>query len=560
MIVKLCLLGLATALLSFSYAPYPPFYLGWIGLAPWLIVVGVSRSSWAAFGWGWLGAVLFFTVNLSWIVRATVPGAIALVIYLSLFWGLAAAAIRMSGLLRPAGSSARPPMLRAVGAVLLVPAIWVAAEWLRATLFTGFPWLPLGQSQSPFTLMCQVADFAGTHGVTYWLVAMNVTLAWAVLNRRHAASLLPAGATLAVLLAGVAGYGAFRLNQDTLYPGPRILVVQPNDQHERGGAKTVTQEQQIAFHFGTTERALSRLPEGESVDLIVWSETVMPPLNPEVRHELREDAAGAFLSQIHEQIGSLALRYNAGIVTGAYYVGGWQPVDGKRTGTDIRNAVYVYRRDGSADPSRYDKIHLVPFGEFLPFEHSFPSLHRVFRYFAAYSVEYSIGGASPDALTVFELEPPGDGLWNEPVRFVTPICYEDVEAPLIARMFRPGGDGQKRADLILNVTNDGWFLGNQQAQHLQFAIFRSIENRVPTARADNTGISGFIDSSGRTYADSLLPVRTEGTLINRVMLDRRVAFYSRFGNVFAHACALLSSVLILMATLATARGRRATRN
>jgi apolipoprotein N-acyltransferase len=115
-------------------------------------------------------------------------------------------------------------------------------------------------------------------------------------------------------------------------------------------------------------------------------------------------------------------------------------------------------------------------------------------------------------------------------------------------MFRPTREtnGRKRADVIVNITNDGWFLGNQQAQHLQGAVFRSIENRVPTARAANTGISGFVDSCGRVSRDSTISVRSEGTLVRRVMMDRRVAPYTRAGDAFAWACVAVTGVLVLV--------------
>ncbi len=106
-------------------------------------------------------------------------------------------------------------------------------------------------------------------------------------------------------------------------------------------------------------------------------------------------------------------------------------------------------------------------------------------------------------------------------------------------MIRPApGTGQKRADFLVNITNDGWFLANENADHLQAAIFRSIENRVPTARSVNTGISGFIDSVGRT--SHLLPVRTEGNSVGELMLDRRLSVYTQVGDIFADACLLLS--------------------
>src|SRR3712207_2006556 len=126
-------------------------------------------------------------------------------------------------------------------------------------------------------------------------------------------------------------------------------------------------------------------------------------------------------------------------------------------------------------------------------------------------------------------------------------------------MFRGGAargslpDGRKRADLIVNITNDGWFLRPQLSQHLQIATFRSIENRAPTARAVNTGISGFIDSLGRTQNDLLLPAHTPrpnskdpATLAHQVMLDARTTFFTRWGNLIGPACGAVAGLLAVV--------------
>src|SRR5699024_751841 len=133
-----------------------------------------------------------------------------------------------------------------------------------------------------------------------------------------------------------------------------------------------------------------------------------------------------------------------------------------------------------------------------------------------------------DALTVFPLQSAAGES-----RFVAPICFDDIDSALIRKMFRgppagasDGGGSGKRADFIDNLTNDGWFRWSEQPQHLQHALFRSIENRAPTARAVNTGVSGFIDSCGRV--GKTVPVGTIGTATQQLVLDRRVTFYTRF--------------------------------
>jgi apolipoprotein N-acyltransferase len=130
-------------------------------------------------------------------------------------------------------------------------------------------------------------------------------------------------------------------------------------------------------------------------------------------------------------------------------------------------------------------------------------------------------------------------------RFVTPICFEDIDPAMVAKMFRaspvPGDPLGKRVDFIVNITNDGWFKANENPQHLQAAIFRSIENRAPTARSVNTGISGFIDSTGHT--SNLVPQGTEGTSIAMLMLDSRNAPFTSIGDLFADLCGAAAGLM-----------------
>jgi apolipoprotein N-acyltransferase len=182
-----------------------------------------------------------------------------------------------------------------------------------------------------------------------------------------------------------------------------------------------------------------------------------------------------------------------------------------------------------------------PFGESVPFAQSFPWLHGILLDLGPkYYAEYQLVSGDPDALTVFSLSDEGRS-W----RFCTPICFEDVDSRLCARMVRGAAGGAKRVDFLVNLTNDGWFRTNQRAQHLQAAIFRSIENRVPMARAVNTGISGFIDSVGRTT--NLLPADTIGTSVARLMLDSRQTFYTRWGDAFAWLCVITTAAITLSA-------------
>ncbi len=157
--------------------------------------------------------------------------------------------------------------------------------------------------------------------------------------------------------------------------------------------------------------------------------------------------------------------------------------------------------------------------------------------FSPYDFDYTLSPGPSDAPTVFTIRTARS---HEAVRLVTPICFEDIDASLCAKMLR--GNGAKRADALVNLTNDGWFRGGENAQHLQAAVFRSIENRVPMARCVNTGISAFIDSTGRVTQK--IDARTEGTAIATLWLDSRYTLYTRFGDWFAWLCVLVTAVLV----------------
>ena len=344
------------------------------------------------------------------------------------------------------------------------------------------------------------------------------------------------------MLILVLGYGIFRMSQKTTHPGPTVLVVQPNYPQSNSGEKGAEQSEIVDFHLNQTKKALVEHP---NVNLVVWSETMMPPLNLEAR-QFTATLASKFwaeqsqlMSQTDARIAQLAREYHTSVLAGGLYQGDWtlKRMEGGQYAVpqNRRNAAYEYTPQGQMN-LRYDKIHLVPFGEYLPFKETIPFLYKLLLSMSPYPEEYTLTAGSPDALTVFPLPPS----W----RFVTAICFEDMDGDLIRRMFKTGADGRKRADFIVNITNDGWFKYNEMPQHLQFAVFRSIENRVPTARSVNTGISGFIDSVGHT--SGLTPANQIGTSVQTLALDDRITVYTRIGDVFAYICVAATGLLILI--------------
>jgi apolipoprotein N-acyltransferase len=279
---------------------------------------------------------------------------------------------------------------------------------------------------------------------------------------------------------------------------------------------------------------------------------MMPQLNEEFRSlwhgvpvkdakgTVTDEDRGASLDKIVLRIETLCKQYRLNVVTGGLYFAHLN----EKTGyfEDRRNTAFFFRTGGTMDFAHYDKIHLVPFGEFVPFKDwwGLAWLHNLFMKLSPYDFDYTLTAGSERDPTIFRLNVAG----TPGARVVTPICFEDIDSRLCARLIR-GGPESKRADVIVNLTNDGWFKANENAQHMQAAVFRSIENRVPMARSVNTGVSGFITSYGEVT--QTVRVRTEGYAIDRVFLDPRYTLYTRVGDLFAWVCTLITGLLVVPA-------------
>jgi apolipoprotein N-acyltransferase len=545
---------LTVAALTLAFAPIKQFYLAWIGLVPFFLAVRSLRTPAAAFFWGWAGGIAFFLANTWWIQNVTFGGAAALIIYLGLFWAAAAVLIRGCALLGRFDRVTRlalPPR-RPLRCALLLAALWCGLEWLRSNDSPfgahGFPLLLLGHSQTPILFACQIADIAGAYGVSFWVVLMNAVAAMLWIDRANPWRLRYAYIGLAISIAAVSAYGLFRMHQQSTHAGPTVLVVQSNFPQSNTGEKGASADELIDFHVHTTESALAACEQRKQhVDLVVWSETMMPPLNAATRTYWRGTDYGKFVEQTSQRISILADGYRTSFLIGSTFQADWQwvaPPGGEASPQplDRRNSAYFFGPTGLLSPERYDKIQLLPFGEFIPYRESLPWLYRMLVNLGPPNMKsYELNAGAPDALTVFHLDRVSlpDPATSEPLvateawRFVVPICFEDIVAPLVHKLLW-GADG-KRADFIVNITNDGWFRGSERYLHLQAAIFRCIENRVPAARSVNTGVSGLIDSAGRV--SDLVPAETPGWSVKQLQLDDRTTIYGTVGDAFAELCA-----------------------
>jgi len=467
-----------------------------VAVAP-VLLLATTRPPRAAFGWGWLAGFAFFLLLLRWLnftfdVYSAIPWPLtwaptgALAGYCGLYIGLVAGAVSWV-------AARRGPGL----ALAAAPCFWVAAEWVRGRLMGGFPWGHLGYSQHGQLAVIQIAELAGVDAVAFVVCAVNAALAGClVLSRGRAAAGLAAAA---VLVAGTVGFGLARLAEPEPPPEATVALMQPaieqplkwNESHTASTLRI----------YGELTRAAARLGPA----LIVWPETASPTL-------LRRD------DTLQEALRELAR--TAGV---ALLVGSIDVLDAG--GRDVRNTAFLLTDQGIA--GRYDKIHLVPFGEYVPLS----SIIGFVRGWAQFISELTPGSRA----VVFS---------GPPAPFGVVICYEGI-FPALVRRFVQGG-----ARLVVNMTNDAWFgRTSGPLQHLAMYPFRAIEHRTALVRAANTGVSAFIDPRGRIV--SSLGLYERGILSRAIPLRRGETLYTRFGDWLAGA----SGVVAGLALAAAARGR-----
>jgi apolipoprotein N-acyltransferase len=513
-------LAAAFAAGSLSVLAMAPFFL-WpvlfftLPVLVWLIdgaeSRGDARSFWqrppvraATAGW-WFGFG-YFLFGLFWIGEAflveadkfawLLPFAVTMMpAGLALFFALAAAAARLVW----------PPGL----ARILVLAIALAsAEWLRGHVMTGFPWNVLGYALTWPLPMMQAAAVFGIYGLTLLAVvifAAPLTLvADARAGRSHPRATYGAVAFATVPLLLLYGFGAWRLSGGPapLVDGVKIRIVQASiDQRD----KWKSEKQGWIFQ---TQLDLSRRDAaGHRDDLagvthVIWPEAAMPFLPLE--HPEALAAIGELLPEGTRLIaGALRLKRPFSVGPG-----------GNRQGY---NSLMVFGDKGTLE-SLYDKIHLVPFGEYLPFQETLESmgLEQLTRWRGGFSV-----GPNPRPLLSIPGLPPVAGL----------ICYEAIFPGEVVQ-------GTARPGLMLNVTNDGWF-GDTTGpwQHFHQSRVRAVEEGVPLVRSANNGVSAVIDGQGRVLA--LLPLNVRGVIDSGVPVAMAPPPYARFGDWTFVALALV---------------------
>lgn len=434
----------------------------------------------------WVAEVMHRYGDLSWPLAA--PIGLLLVSYLAIFPAVWAVLLRWA--VRRLG----------VAGVWLAPVFWVATEWVRAS-FSGFPWALLGSSQSTVVPIVQLASVTGGFGLSA-LVALVGTAA-AVLSLTQRRGHRAAVGAVALLVAVVATAGAFRVSRGRLISSGeqiRIGLVQ--------GSVEQDQKYDPAFRDAILSRylTLSREAIAAGANVVFWPEASTPGYF---------DIDDALALPIRR----LAAETRTPFILGA---DAYQPpIDGHPE--QFFNAAVLVGSDGRSKQT-YKKIHLVPFGEFVPFKSLF--------FFAKPLVE-AVSDFSPGTEPiVFDV----DGR-----RISVAICYEAIY-PGLARDFVANG-----SQLLATITNDAWFGRSSAAyQHFEQAGLRAVEEGRYVVRAANTGISGAVDPYGRTLVSTPLFEPVSLTVDVRLLTDRTI--YSRTGDLIAWLSLAMTAGFIVTAS------------
>ncbi len=496
-------------LLILSFAPFGLWPLSLAAFVPLLLSIEGTAPG-RRFLLGLLSGIVFFTGTVYWVVHSmhlygglglgtSVPVMLLLAAYLAIYFGLFAIF---------AGSMPGSPS----ASLFYIPALWVGTEFLRARLFTGFPWVLSGYALTGDLHLMQAADIAGVWGLSFVVMLVNAAI-YLIISRGVKGRPWPRAvvAVTAMVLIGAAAYGELRIRQvdraSRGWPALRAAVAQGNiDQSVKWDKEY--QGRTLAIYSRLTARAAR-----EGARLVVWPETAVPFYLERNERGKKRVTGVARTNRVTLLTGSPAYDYN-----------------GRNRAIRFFNSAYVISMSG-AIRGRYDKVHLVPYGEYVPLKRLMPFIKKL-----TVGVGDFVPGPGPVPLV---LDGKSAGVL---------ICYEAIFPELAREEVKRG------ASVLINITNDAWF-GKTAApyQHLEMARLRAVENRVYMLRAANTGISAVIGPSGRIKERSAL--FTEDVLTTDVGLRKGPhTIYTRYGDYFAYASMVFAGVVILMGTARRRRG------
>ena len=486
--------------------------LAWASLVP-LFIATRKTSPLTSLKLGFIAGFVFYLGVIYWIVIAMtkyggIPMAIGIAVLILLSGYLAIYISLFTFLL--SYFCHQPSAISYQLRYILAPILWVTLELIRAHFLTGFPWASLGYSQFKTLPIIQAADIAGVYGISFIIVMVNAAIASFIesiyeKDRRQFATRYMLVTTLFIISFSIYGFWRMSLfnSQLTTHNSQlKVALIQGNIEQNMKWDESY-QSDVFDAHVNLTMQA-SR----ESPDLIVWPESATP-----------------FYFQADRNFGPkmIELAKNS-----------WSSILFGTPGYEIKdNGIVSYNRAYLLSPQgdvigKYDKIHLVPFGEYVPL--------RKLLFFIDKMVEGVGDYQSGEEYTILKIKNSKSKIQNS---FGTLICFEVIFPDLVRRFVKNG------ADFLVNITNDGWY-GKTAAssQHIAMVAFRAVENRVPVVRAANTGISGIIEATGKIIKETEIFTRTYVSGEINIGSTQKT-FYTRYGDIFAYICSIVTLVLIL---------------
>ena len=475
-------------LLFLSFPHHGRGYVAWIALVP-LFASLHRRNPADSFLLGFLFGFVAHVGILYWIsyvvvvygslpVIAGIAAMFLLCAYLALYIGIFSALL----------SFARE---RGIALLLAAPPLWISMEWIKGWMLTGFPWGNFAYSQYQNVSLIQIADVTGIHGITFLLVTVNALLFDILIAKGELKKVAGECVICCMLLVCFYVYGILRIDQiaravRSASPFGVNLVQGNIDQNVKWNPDDQSKTVDI-YHQLSLKEAHS------GAALIVWPETAAP--------FYLQDA-----SELQKKVIETAVQTRSWLIVGS------PSYDRAGNHVSYRNSAFLLSPDGEIQ-GRYDKVHLVPYGEYVPLRTLFPFLSKMVVGIGDFQ-----GGKEFLPLVLMAGKRAG-----------TLICYEAI-FPEYSRCYKRQG-----AELLVNITNDAWF-GETSApyQHLSMAVFRAVENRVYFIRAANTGISAIIDPTGRISARTILFERT--VLKGTARWMRVDSIYARYGDIFLYLC------------------------
>lgn len=514
---EMLLPALSGGLLVLSFPKYEISILAWISLVPLMIDLTVKKiSGGAAFKKGYFTGMIYFFGTLYWIHHSVhhygglslVPSIMAVLLlsaYLSLYTGL------FSFLLLKIHSKTFYPLL------IIAPSLWVSLEYIRTYFLTGFPWSSIGYTQYKTLTLIQIADITGIYGISFLVVAINGAFVDIILLKKRTEDLpfyplapkLAGFLLLIIALIATLIYGNWRLKEKIDQRIAKIGIVQGNIPQDKKW-DLAFQDEVMNIYKHLSEEIIRK----DSPDLLVWPETAVPfifrenkALTPSSGNQIPD------IKDINEKLSIDLIEFVKEMNT--YLLFGSIRMISEAGNDFFTNSAFLLSGDGKVTYI-YDKIHLVPFGEYVPL--------RSILFFID-KITVGVGDYRPGKESKIALLPAG--------RFSTLICYEIIFPGLVRKSLN------KEGDFIVNITNDAWFgRSSGPYQHFSMAVFRAIENRKPVVRAANTGISGFIDSKGRILIQTPLFERT--AITGEIGINDRITFYTKYGDLFVYFCLVIS--------------------